>query len=188
MRIKKLFQPDILIEDEKMLLRPITEEDKDMLLSLYGDERIYKYRPGMPRGTAALIEKMLEKYEEERVERKAVYLVACDKAASGCPVGIVEVFNTDARIEQVEIGYTILPDLQGRGYGKASVGTLTRYLLDECEVNRVIATVHVENIPSQKLLAGNGFTKEGVLREGAFWQGIGFVDICLFSRLKKDEA
>lgn len=186
MILKHLYEETLLIEGDGLIIRPVTDCDMEKLLEIYGDESIYRYRPGIPRKTQALILKLLQRFEKERSEKTAVSLGVYDKAEPQALVGIVEIFNMEPRIEKVEIGYTIAPAEQGKGYGTRAVGVLTKYLFEGCEANRVTATVMVENQPSQKLLLKNGFTREGLFREGAFWQGIGYVDIVCFARLKKD--
>ncbi len=187
MILKHLYEQTLLIQGDGLRIRPITDRDTEKLLEIYGDESIYRYRPGMPRKTEALIRKLLQRFEKEMSEKTAVYLGVYEETEPQMLVGTVEIFNIEPRIEKVEIGYTIAPKAQGKGYGTRAVGALTKYLFESCEANRVTATVMVENQPSQKLLLRNGFTQEGIFREGAFWQGIGYVDIVCFARLKKDE-
>ncbi len=186
MNLNSLYDPNLLIQEGRILLRPIADADMDRMLEMYGDESIYRYRPGLPRKTELLITKLLKRQRKEMEEKTAVYLAVCDADAPRMLIGVVEVYNGDPRIEKAEIGYTIAPSMQHKGYGRAAVGAITDYLFNACEANRVTAIVHVENIASQQVLLQNGFTKEGIEREGAFWQGIGYVDICCFAKLKKD--
>ena len=186
MIVKYLYEPNLEIASEELLIRPIRESDQSALLEIYGDEQIYRYRPGLPRKTARLIEKLLQGFRKEMEEKTAVYLAVCNIQDISRPIGTVEIFHMEPRIEKVEIGYTISVKEQGKGYGKKTVGMLTEYLFNICEANRITATVHPDNIVSQKVLLKNGFIKEGVEREGAFWQGIGYVDIVCFGKLKKD--
>lgn len=186
MNINYLFNLSEAVQYGNIMLRPVVDSDMSRLLELYGDESIYCFRPGMPRKTEALIQKLVMRQRKEIAEKTAMYLAVCDAEKPDELVGIVEAYNADARIEKIEIGYTIMSSMQRRGYGRAAVGAITKYLFDVCEVNRVTAIVHVDNIGSRRVLQQNGFTKEGIQREGAFWQGIGYVDIMCFAKLKKD--
>lgn len=186
MKWNQLFDGALQIRDGNVLLRRARDTDMDKMLEMYGDVSIYKYRPGMPRKTEMLIRKLMNKQGQEMEAKTAAYLVICDADDEDTMVGMVEVYNPEPRIEKVEIGYTIMPSMQRKGYGRAAVKAITEYLFDVCEVNRVTAIVHVDNIGSRQVLIQNRFIQEGIEREGAFWQGIGYVDVCRFAKLKKD--
>ncbi|MGN0429669.1 MAG: GNAT family N-acetyltransferase [Acetatifactor sp.] len=186
MELERLYRKESKIEGDKVFLRPIQSEDVESLLDIYGDESVYRYRPGMPRKTLPLIQKLLKRMQREEEERKAFYYAVCEKKEGNAVVGIVEIFNVDGRTEQVEIGYTIAPNRQGRGLASEAIGVLTDYLICQVGLNRVRAMVHVDNIASQKALLKNGFQKEGTERQGEFWQGVGFVDVCRFAKLRID--
>ena len=186
MEFRRLFQKEQRIETDVLFLRPVCTEDAEALLPMYSDESIYRYRPGIPRKSLLLVNKVIKRFEQSMEKEDAVAFTVLDKKQDMKVVGLVEVFNPDSRVEQIEIGYTILPECQGRGIATAAIGCITDYLILELGFNRVRATVHVDNQASQKALLKNGFTLEGRERQGEFWQGIGFVDICRFAKLKMD--
>ena len=182
----EIFNQEVRIHSDRLLLRPVSMEDAEDLLSIYGAESIYRFRPGMPRKTISLVQKLIGRMQKEILEKKAVYLSVCDKTDHDKVVGIVEVFHMDGRIEKAEIGYTINPEKAGQGIATEAIGLITDYLIWQGECNRITAMVHVENRASQKALLKNGFVQEGTERQGEFWQGIGFVDVCRFAKLKSD--
>lgn len=185
MNTEKLFDEELRIESKDLLLRPVRTEDSEALLLLYGDESIYRYRPGMPRKTVRLVEKLIRRFREDACEGRAVALSVIDRE-QGCVVGLAEVFHLDPKVEQAEIGCSITPEYQGRGLATRAVKLLTDYLILEADFNRVRATVHVENIGSRRVYEKAGFTLEGQERQGEFWQGLGLVDICRYAILKMD--
>ena len=184
MDLQKLFQENCQIASSEILLRSVREQDADALFPMYSDNSIYQYRPGMPRNTVLSVQKALRRLCAERQQKKQAAFTVLDR--DGEIVGLTEVFHIDARVEQVEIGYTITPIFQGRGIATAVVGCITDYLLLNIGLNRVYAPVHKDNINSKKVLLKNDFTYEGTVRQGEFWQGIGFVDVCVFSKLRED--
>lgn len=186
MKIRDLFQEAQQIESDILYMRPVSEEDAEALLPMYSDASIYRYRPGMPRNSLPLVVKVIKRFRQSMEKGETVAFTVFDKRENGMAVGLVEVFNVDARVEQVEIGYTVIPRYQNRGIAAAAIGSITDYLIWEIGFNRVRATVHVDNQASQKALLKNGYTLEGRERQGEFWQGIGFVDICRFAKLKID--
>lgn len=186
MNLKGLFQEGQEIRAGSFMLRPVREEDAEGLLAMYGDERIYRYRPGLPRTTLPLVEKVIRRLRQGMEAGEGAAFVILEEKGRGAAAGLVEVFHIDARVEQVEIGYTVMPDRQGRGIATAAVGGVTDYLIWEIGFNRVRAAVHVDNEASRRVLLKNGFTLEGRERQGEFWQGMGFVDLCRFAKLRMD--
>jgi len=67
-----------------------------------------------------------------------------------------------------EIGYTVDPHFQHKGYGREAVGYVLKYLFEERKKHKVIASVDPENIPSIKLLEDLGFKREGILRKSIY--------------------
>jgi [ribosomal protein S5]-alanine N-acetyltransferase len=62
----------------------------------------------------------------------------------------------------VEIGYSVLPDWQRRGYATEIVKTLVAHAVSFATTNLVIAHTAPENAASKKVLLSNGFTEVGM--------------------------
>lgn len=60
----------------------------------------------------------------------------------------------------LEIGFTISPRYQGKGYGKEAVQGLLAHLFKELDFEKVVATTDAKNIASIKLLEALGFERE----------------------------
>lgn len=186
MELQELFREENRIESDAVVLQAVGLEDAESLLPMYSDSSIYRYRPGLPRTTLPLVRKVIKRFCEDREQGKTAAFTVFDRTDGMKAVGLVEVFHVDARVEQVEIGYTVAPAFQGRGIAVAAVGCITDYLIWHVGFNRIYASVHKDNEGSVKVLRKNGFTYEGTVRQGEFWQGIGFVDVCRFSKLRMD--
>jgi ribosomal-protein-alanine N-acetyltransferase len=61
----------------------------------------------------------------------------------------------------VEIGYSVLPEWQGKQYATAIVGLLLDFAFDVHHVNKVIAHTDNGNEASIKVLLNNGFVADG---------------------------
>ena len=101
-------------------------------------------------------------------------------------VGVAEIFDFDTKVSAVTIGYTLNQNYWGKGIATKTTSLLLDYLFNEIDVNRVQAFVMPENEKSSKVLLRNNFVKEGVIRQGNFWQGRGIVDLVLFYILKSE--
>jgi RimJ/RimL family protein N-acetyltransferase len=85
----------------------------------------------------------------------------------------------------IEIGYALLPEEMGKGYGTEAVRILVDYLFLSKDIMRVQATTDVRNRPSQKVLEKVGFKKEGIIRKSDFIRGE-WADDALYSILREE--
>jgi RimJ/RimL family protein N-acetyltransferase len=72
---------------------------------------------------------------------------------------------------QCEIGFTIAPDYQGRGYATEAVRLLLNYLFTERGKHRITAYCDPRNAASVALLERLGMRREGHLRESTWAKG-----------------
>jgi len=74
-----------------------------------------------------------------------------------------------------DVGFTVDPLVQGRGYGTEAVGAVVEYLFEARGKHRVAADCDTRNTASWRLLERLGFRREGELREsyhdGDAWAG-----------------
>jgi len=72
---------------------------------------------------------------------------------------------------EAEIGYTIAPARQGKGYGKEAVARLLDFLFLELRARRAVASLDPKNLASAALLSGLGFRREGLFLESVLVDG-----------------
>jgi RimJ/RimL family protein N-acetyltransferase len=92
-------------------------------------------------------------------------------------------FLEDGR--QLEIGFTVAPEHQGRGIAREALSLLLDHVFGTMKKYRVIAVTDAENVAAQKLLASLGFRKEAHYRENVFFKGR-WGDECLFACLASE--
>lgn len=85
----------------------------------------------------------------------------------------------------VEIGFTIAPEHQGRGYAREAVSSLLRYLFEQLGKHRVTASCDPRNAPSVRLLEAVGMRREGHLVESTWAKGE-WTDDLLFALLRRE--
>ena len=178
--------PDI--HTEVIIIRKMTEADIDAFMEICGSENVYRYTPNFMftknRKTAA---NNISQLGGRDFEKKR-YIIAgvCLSNESDRIIATAEIFGYDKTVNMVEIGYRINETYWHQGIATKIVNALASYLFDEIGINRIQATVMPENIYSAKALLRNGFTKEGLIRQGSFWKGQGLVDLDMYSLLKAE--
>jgi len=83
------------------------------------------------------------------------------------------------------IGYLLLSEERGKGYGSEAVQIMVDYLFLHKDIVRIQAETHPDNIASQRVLEKAGFMKEGLIRKSFFSRGI-YRDTAMWSILREE--
>ena len=94
---------------------------------------------------------------------------------------------TLAESQTAEIGITLAPAFQGRGFASEAVRALLGHLFDTREFHRVIASVDPRNAASIALLGRIGMRQEAHFRESCWFKGT-WVDDVIFAVLRREWA
>ena len=86
---------------------------------------------------------------------------------------------------QAEIGFTIAPPFQRRGYAGEAVSVLLDHLFGTLGKHRVFASTDPRNLPSIGLLEKLGFRKEAHFRQSLWLKGE-WVDDLIFALLRSE--
>lgn len=88
---------------------------------------------------------------------------------------------------QVEIGFTLSSESQGKGIAYEALCGLLNYLFRDLNKHRVFAITDTRNISAYRLLEKTGFRKEAHYRENTFFKGA-WGDEYLFARLQSEQV
>lgn len=113
---------------------------------------------------------------------------AIEERSSGALVGVVGHYVAHPVLEYLDVWYLLgNREVRGRGYGREAVGLLVGHLFATRSIERVGASVDVENTPSNRLVAGLGFRVEGTLRAALYHHGR-WHDVHLYGVTRSDWA
>jgi len=100
--------------------------------------------------------------------------------------GLIGFKDSDFNNHKTEIGYWLSAPLQNKGIMTMSVKALIKLSFDELFVNRIQIKCAVGNQRSRKIPQKLGFVFEGIERDGELLSGGKYVDIEVYSLLKKE--
>lgn len=183
MQTELLFSAFPHIAHGDLALRQVSPPDAPALFKLYGDPELFRYRPGVAKKNLATVENMVGHFARDFGKRKTCFLGIY---AGEDLVGLLEIFDLDARCDLLTFGYTLLRRHWGHGYATLATALIVDYLFRIIQVNRIQAFVMPENEKSLAVLERNGFSREGLLRQSQFWTGHGLVDLVVFARLRAE--
>ncbi len=105
---------------------------------------------------------------------------------TGRPIGFFSIYDIDTVSESAEISFLIGDEgFRGKGVGKAMANLAVKLCFQELALNRVTASVTVENRACIKALEAAGFRRAGLLRDYQAVGGLRF-DESIYEMLRED--
>lgn len=173
------------LETGRLVLRKLRMEDADFLFTEWSDPVVTHFMcDEEPLATREQAEDFLRPYQTPEKNPSSKWW-GVERKADGHLIGTCGYFRWDQQHHRAEIGYDLRPDAWGQGLMPEALRALVRFGFEEMNLNRIEATVHVENLRSQRVLAKIGFQQESLLREYYCRDGI-YNDQVQFSLLKRE--
>jgi len=149
------------LRGERLSLRTVEPNDRAFV-------RRHMNAPDVRRG-AAVAEPMTAERVDDWLDREE--LVAFLPCHSDGPVGLVWLDDVDDVADRAELGFWIVPDERGVGYGTHAAELAVRYAFRERGLRKVSARAFEGDEASRAILDGLGFEREGRLREHYYVDG-----------------
>lgn len=99
------------------------------------------------------------------------YQFALEDVATGELVGDLAAHINRDEPREMEVGFTLAPPHQGKGYATEALTGLLSYAFDKLGMHRVIAVTDALNHSAAALLARVGMRQEAHFRENVFFKG-----------------
>ena len=99
------------------------------------------------------------------------YQFALENDATGDLVGDLAAHVNPAEQRELEVGFTLAPEHQGKGYATEALSGLLGYAFDTLAMHRVIAVTDALNQSAAALLGRVGMRREAHFRENVFFKG-----------------
>ena len=155
---------DIFLENEKVELRTVEEEDIDFLTKNINDEKVRIFQGNSkPKN----LEQQKEFFENVISNDESVSLLICQDGVSR---GIISLFPKEDR-ETAEIGLWIDPEHHGEGLGTEASKMMTQYGLQQLRYHKIFARADDRNEASKRVWEKIGFEQEGLFSEHKFVDG-----------------
>ena len=151
----------------RLILRDFQESDFPALLAIEALSETHYFEGPIPSEaeTRAKWEKNLQRAKE--IPRTRFRLAVC--LPTGKVIGRLGLGLQNVSIREWEIGWAILPQEWGRGYGTEAARRLLVYAFDELNAHRVVAFCHASNAASERVMRKLGMKQDGYLRETRWW-------------------
>ncbi|MEM8899385.1 MAG: GNAT family protein [Bacteroidota bacterium] len=157
------FSSDIVLENERIRLRPLRPDDAHALLPIATDPEIWTYTTQMVTGPEDL-NKYIQRALGERM-LKSRYPLAIEDLLTNTVCGSTSFLNYSPANFRIEIGHTWLGKAyQGKGINHSAKFLLFQYAFEELGIVRLELKTDVLNQQSRRAMQKVGAVEEGILR------------------------
>lgn len=155
---------------ERLVLTRLQPEDWQLFLQVHSDETIMEFISAIPQ-LADIRQRFHDRLAPWQVTSCHMLCLVIRLRENGQPVGLIGANPEWAPYRQAEVGYSLLSDCFGKGYGSEALGAVASWLFSQCEFHKLKAQVVEGNWPSRRVLEKNGFMLEGTLRDNYLLRG-----------------
>jgi RimJ/RimL family protein N-acetyltransferase len=156
--------PNISISTERLVLRPLDEDDVPELAEMMNDEQVGAWTSvPQPYTEADARSWITETAPAERAEGRGIVLAVTEFLTQRL-FGTVHLQNTDWRVRASEISYVIGPWARGEGYATEAALATAQWLFHDRKFERMELRTAADNTASQQVAQKIGCVSEGVLR------------------------
>jgi ribosomal-protein-alanine N-acetyltransferase len=160
MKTKKLFDEIPYLEGSRIILKKITQSDREALGEMAQNNNVYRYEPTyLLEQQYSDMDKLLhdlygEYFEEKKNLILGIYLK--DDPEELC--GLAEFYDYLDHIHTVSIGARLREKYWKSGIATEVVKIMTEYLFNETDIEIITASTMVDNKASAHVLEKSGFT------------------------------
>ena len=146
------------LKTERLSLRPLAAEDALAFVRYRQNPEVAKYQSWEVSYSAEEGMKLVEAQAGIDLPAEGEWLqLAIHELKTNFLVGDVALHSLDATNASFELGFTLAPEFQGKGFGREAVGRVVEYLVDEVGATSLEASTDRRNIQASKLLIALGF-------------------------------
>ncbi|MEU6574702.1 GNAT family N-acetyltransferase [Streptomyces sp. NPDC046805] len=156
--------PNISISTERLVLRPLDEDDVPALAEMMNDEQVAAWTEVPQPYTEDRARGWITEYAPaERAAGRGLDLAVAEFLTQRL-VGVVQLARTDWRIRSTELSYIVAPWARGEGYASEAALATAQWLFSGQKFERIELRTAAGNTASQQVAQKIGCLSEGVLR------------------------
>lgn len=173
------------LKTDRLVIRSLTTADTEAMHAYRSKIEVARFQSWQPQSLEQVNELIKGLHPENFNATGEWYQVGITLQANQMLIGDlgVQISSRDSRL--AEIGITIHPQYQNKGYGKEALSALLNLLLYKLGKHRVTASVDPRNLASMALMKGVGLRQEGHFVK-SLWIKDTWVDDVIFAALKND--
>jgi RimJ/RimL family protein N-acetyltransferase len=169
---------------DRLLVRRMRLDDVDDVHDFLRREDVAQYELHEPQTYEQVVEKVARCVEHTRLEADGDWVQPAIEL-DGRVVGQLYLKLDSVTNATVEVGWTVHPEVQGRGYATEAAAPLVDRMFGEAGFHRVKAEVDPENAPSIALCRRLGMREEALFVKDLWLKGA-WVDTGIYAMLEDE--
>ena len=175
----------IPIQTDRLILRQIAPDDAPDVYSYRSDPQVSLYQMWKPRSLDD-VRQFLEQLAAVQPDTPGTWLqLAIVCRDENAVIGDCGIRFPDGDSHQAELGISLKPSHQGRGFATEALSAVLTYVFESLHKHRVFASVDPRNLASLALLDRIGMRREAHFRESILLDGE-WVDDLVFAMLESE--
>src|SRR5712672_2366978 len=153
----------MIIETDRLKLRQLSLDDAEFVLRLLNEPSFIQNIGDRGVRTVDDARGYIVKGPITSYEQFGFGLWMVETKSPSAPIGICGLLKREV-LEDVDIGYALLPEFWSQGYALESASAVMSYAREKLRATRVLAVVNADNQSSIRLLEKLGFQFERMVR------------------------
>ncbi|GHF16622.1 GNAT family N-acetyltransferase [Streptomyces fumanus] len=156
--------PNISISTERLVLRPLDEDDVPALAAMMNDEQVGAWTDvPQPFTEDAARAWITQHAPADRAAGRGLDLAVTEFLTQRL-VGVVRLTRTNWHVRSTELSYIVAPWARGEGYASEAALATAQWLFGDQKFERIELRTAADNTASQQVAQKIGCISEGVLR------------------------
>ena len=172
------------IVTQRLVLRELRESDLEAVSAFYSDAAFLRYE-GELRSKEEIAPDFQAALGQVRQEPRDRYILAVTISPNDQYCGYVDLMEARRSIREWGIGWGIHPALWGRGYATEASRAVLHFTFEKLKAHRVMASCHVDNLASARVMEKLGMKREARRRE-VRWLNEQWWDEYVYAILERD--
>ena len=158
----QFFNPPPKFETERLQIRPIVPQDAQALFELRSIDAINEYldrkKPESVEKIAEFIQQLLEGFQKNEWMFWVISLRDNPRI-----IGTICFWNFEEDLTEAELGYELLPEMQGHGYMHEASMAILQFGFEQMHLHRIVAQLNIANKSSVRMLEKLDFKPHRVM-------------------------
>jgi ribosomal-protein-alanine N-acetyltransferase len=162
--LSPFFEQHLVLETERLVIRPITLTDAEDVFAYASDPEVTKYMTFLTHASLADSIKWLMTVPKE-FDRRERMTFAMTLKSDGTFIGSSGFHDISSEHHRLMMGYVLNRKYWDKGYMTEAVREMIRFAFEEMSMHRVAANCDLENVRSARVMERCGMKLEGTLRD-----------------------
>jgi RimJ/RimL family protein N-acetyltransferase len=172
------------LQTNRLLLRPISLEDKEAVFAYRSNKEDNKYQGWIPEKLSD-VEEFIGKVAKQLDEPDSWFQLVIIEQGSGLVIGDLGIHFCGDENKQAELGCTLNREFWRKGYATEAMKKAIDFLFNDLDKHRVFASIYPENSASIGLVERMGFRKEAHFVQSLYIDGK-WVDDMVYALLRSE--